>query len=231
MSGEVMLTVSRLVQILHRPANSVVANAAVVRTKQRAVGHQRVLGYLYADQAPASGFPRVRQSEDGVNWTRDQVIPQDLSKTNYHYPFDLVLRQPYVMVEWTQGGTQADDFRAWVVLSPVFGSGRDELPGADAGGIPSAALAQAADAPLLAASAQRRLVSYQVREAGAVASAAKATLRHGTGGGDPALAFVELDANGVYGESFGDAGLAVPNGVYLDVDAGTIDVLLRYKDA
>lgn len=79
----------------------------------------------------------------------------------------------------------------------------------------------------LPANAGLRLVGFACRESAGVAAAAGFVLRHG-GVAGTMLFPVELLANESRDEWFG-SGASVPNGVSIDIESGTVDVVLFYK--
>lgn len=82
----------------------------------------------------------------------------------------------------------------------------------------------------IAAQAGLRLVGFAARESAAVAAVATFIIVHGATAAGGALTIpVELAANGSTFEWFGPDGIAVPDGVSIDVVAGTADVTLFYK--
>jgi hypothetical protein len=81
--------------------------ASVNQDKVSLTGQRRVQGAYHQSPAtaPAAGFPRVRQSADGVNWSIVNVLPQDPSQLpEVVFPFDIPIELPYVAIEWTNGG-------------------------------------------------------------------------------------------------------------------------------
>lgn len=93
----------------------------------------------------------------------------------------------------------------------------------------TALTAVAADVALaLAASANLRLLGYAVRESATVAAAASADIRHGGVAGD-LISPVSLAADGVKEQWYGGVGIACPDGVSIDVIAGTLDITLFYS--
>lgn len=115
MSTETIVGPSKRVLMLQRnDADGVIAPAARVLGHLRCEGLQRVSGMFLSDQPPASGYPRVRQSADGTNWSLVTAVARDLSQAGYLFRFDFVRRFPYVQVEWTHGGVQGTYLRAAV---------------------------------------------------------------------------------------------------------------------
>lgn len=91
-------------RLLYRAAAAIGGGASFNMPKKNLAGHRRVIGNFHASNAAAVGFPRVRQSADGVNWDLVYVIPQDATQPDFQYPFDLHILLPYVSVEYTHGG-------------------------------------------------------------------------------------------------------------------------------
>lgn len=94
-------------------------------------------------------------------------------------------------------------------------------------------LAAAADVnAAVAAAAGLRLMGVSAREAAGEAAAASFAVVHGAtaGGGTPVVVF-ELGQNASVQTWYGPGGIAVPNGLSLDVTAGTVDVILHYLTA
>lgn len=87
------------------------------------------------------------------------------------------------------------------------------------------ASAQTADFTAAAAAANLRLFSWTIRESAASAGAATVVLRHDVTGcdGTEVVALIELAANQSVGMEYGDRGRAIPNGLCVDVLAGTVD--------
>lgn len=122
-----MLDFSRRVHLLHRATGVIGAGATVENPKTRVVGHQRVKGNFHADQPPAVGFPRVRQSHDGATWNRIDVVPRDLSQPDFQFAFDFSIRADYVSVEWTQGAAPTTFFFCQAFVLPHYGVGDDSF--------------------------------------------------------------------------------------------------------
>lgn len=81
----------------------------------------------------------------------------------------------------------------------------------------------------IAASPGLRLTGAAWRESNAVAAAATFTIKHSaTGNGGTVVLPVELAANESGFIVFPDGGVACPDGVSIDVAAGTVDVILFY---
>lgn len=69
-----------------------------------------------------------------------------------------------------------------------------------------------------------RLHGWAAREAASAAAAATFFLRHGISANDATVYPVELLANESRSEGPAAAGIDCPNGIYLDVTAGTVEV-------
>lgn len=93
----------------------------------------------------------------------------------------------------------------------------------------TAVAATAADVQGLAAAANLRLTGFSITEAAGVAAAAEVSLRHGTAATDPEIIGVNLAADGSVRDFFGPDGIAVPNGVFVDMVAGTAKLTLFWK--
>lgn len=84
----------------------------------------------------------------------------------------------------------------------------------------------AVDTTQEAATTSLRICSYTVTESAGTAAVATVVLRHDTVAttcDGPAIAIIELDPNQSVTNTFGDRGLAVPNGLCWDVLAGSIN--------
>lgn len=95
----------------------------------------------------------------------------------------------------------------------------------------TAIAATAADVQGLAAAANLRLMGFSITEAAATAAVAEVSLRHGTAPSDPEIVGVNLAADGSARDFFGPDGIAVPNGVLVDIVAGTAKATLYWKVA
>lgn len=80
----------------------------------------------------------------------------------------------------------------------------------------------------VAASAGLRLMGAAWRESAGVAAAAAFSIIHGADDSGTVILPVELAANGSGNIMFGPGGIACPNGISIDVTAGTVDVILYY---
>lgn len=104
-------TASRQLPLLYLAQGAALgAGAEVNMDKFRVGGYTRVVGNLHASTAAAAGYPRVRQSADGLNWSLSYVIAQDLSMADFQYPFSIPLYLPYVSIEYTQGAAPSAFF-------------------------------------------------------------------------------------------------------------------------
>lgn len=81
-------------------------------------GLTRLTGNYHCTTAPAAGFPRVRQSVDGVNWSDTFVLTQNVLQPDFQYPVNVAITLPYVSVEWTQGAAPGT-LRAFVEARAV----------------------------------------------------------------------------------------------------------------
>lgn len=89
--------------------------------------------------------------------------------------------------------------------------------------------AVAADVALaIPAASGRRLLGYVAEETAAVAAAAEVRLRSG-GVAGPLLAIVKLAADGTASAWWGPNGIAVDDGVSIDLVAGTVSINLFYS--
>jgi hypothetical protein len=92
--------------------------------------------------------------------------------------------------------------------------------------------AQAADFTVEAATANLRIKGWSIRESAASAAVATVVIRHdadGTCDGTAVVAFVELSANQSLQQDYGPDGEAIPNGLCVDVIAGTVDFVAKLK--
>lgn len=88
----------------------------------------------------------------------------------------------------------------------------------------------AADVDLaVAAAAGLRLVGFAAREIAATGAPASFIILHGTIAAGTPVVPVELSLDQSTRDWFGPDGIAVPNGLSIDVVAGTVDVHLYYK--
>lgn len=130
MANEVMIGPHRATQLLYRDSATGFTAGESISSMVRAVGHRQVIGNFHVDQPAAAGYPRVRQSVDGVNWSRTTVIPRDTTQVDYQYPFAVALRMPYVQIQYTQGGVASTFAYVRCQIVPVEGAGYDVIPGA-----------------------------------------------------------------------------------------------------
>lgn len=113
MATETIVGPAKRLAIFHRDdGDGAIAAAASVTTQVRADGLHRVKGHFHSDQAPASGYPRVRQGVNGSDWSILDVIARDRGLSGFQYRFNLAIRENYVSVEWTQGSAQGSWLRA-----------------------------------------------------------------------------------------------------------------------
>lgn len=96
----------------------------------------------------------------------------------------------------------------------------------DAAMITSAVTARTTDIQGFGAATGRRLGGFAVRESAATAAPATVILRHGTADTDTMLVPIELAAGESAREWYGPGGIEVPNGVFIEVAAGEVDVVL-----
>lgn len=96
------------------------------------------------------------------------------------------------------------------------GTARNEI--AD-GATPVELASGTGDAQAIAAAAGLRLFGFSVREN--AGGAATAILYHGTANTDPPIAFLSLASGAVQIQWFGDKGIAIPNGLFVDRLSGT----------
>lgn len=108
-------------------ADGAIAPAAVLLTKARATGLSRVVGNFHADAEAATGFPRVQQSEDGINWSITDILVRDTGQIDFQYPVDIRIKLPWVRVVWTQGVVGAAFMRAWIQLVPTPGDPKVQI--------------------------------------------------------------------------------------------------------
>lgn len=96
------------------------AGATSNMAKFRVQGYARVVGSYHATNfGAAAGFPRIRQSADGVNWSLVYVVTQDAAQAGFQYPFDITIRLPYVSIEYQQAaGGASGAFYAWAEARP-----------------------------------------------------------------------------------------------------------------
>jgi hypothetical protein len=80
-------------------------------------GQFRLVGTLHGVVAPAAGFPLIEESPDGTNYQPALVIPQDLARTEFDFPFTYQPQAPYVRVTYTQGAG-AGNVSGWIEARP-----------------------------------------------------------------------------------------------------------------
>ncbi len=131
MPTETILGASRRVALLDRRSSAAFAPAAEILGKLRVEGYHRIKGNLHVDAVPAVGFPRVRQSVDGLTWSIVDVINRDLSQADFQFPFDFQLRLPYVEFNYTQGAGASTFIFTRVFVIPAYGVGDDKRGSSD----------------------------------------------------------------------------------------------------
>ncbi len=104
--------------LLFNASASLAAGGEVSNQKFRVQGYERLVGSFHATTASAAGFPRIRQSADGVTWSLVYVILADGTQADFQYPFDIKVRFPYVSVEYIQGAAPSGAFLAWAEARP-----------------------------------------------------------------------------------------------------------------
>ncbi len=135
MPTETILGATRRTVLLDRRSLAAFGPGASVLGKLRVEGYHRIRGNFHTDAAPAVGFPRVRQSVDGVTFSRVSVLQRDLSQPGFQFPFDVEIRLPYVIVEYTQGGVGSTFIFARAEVVPTYGVGDDTTAGSAAGNL------------------------------------------------------------------------------------------------
>lgn len=91
----------------------------------------------------------------------------------------------------------------------------------------TAAVVDTIDVQVLAASVGRVLIGFSVAET--AGSTASVVLRHGVADTADVIAWVRLAANGVHNVVFGDGGIAVDGGVFVELVSGDVGVSLWHK--
>jgi hypothetical protein len=105
--------------LLYRAQSTTLSAAGTVSMpKFRVDGYKRIVGNFHVTTAAAAGYPRIRQSADGVNWSLVYTIAVDPTQSNFQYPFDIEVRLPYVSVEYTQGGVDSASIYCWAEARP-----------------------------------------------------------------------------------------------------------------
>lgn len=83
---------------------------------------------------------------------------------------------------------------------------------------------------LIAAAPGLRIVGFSIRESAGAPAAAKTIIKHGaTAAGGTDVIYSVLAASGGFNQWFGDAGIAVPNGISITAGSGTVDLAVYYK--
>lgn len=107
------------IPLLYRGQSTPVAIAEdVANPKFRVDGYERIVGNFHVSTAAAAGYPRIRQSADGIIWSRVDIINIDPTQADFQYPFDLAIVLPYVAVEYRQGAAQSTFIYCWVEARP-----------------------------------------------------------------------------------------------------------------
>lgn len=203
------------------------AAATLTSGVQMARGYAEVFGHALADQA---GTLYVEQGRDGIFW---DVVDTLAVAADTAVRWNIPIKARYVRVRWVNGAVNQGSFRIYGAFIRIrspnpagisTGSGGTSSAGTPAGiTVGTAVAGQAADVQLIAAAANLRFMGFACRESAAAAAAATFILRHGTLATSPVIAAVELLANESTRELYWP-GLLTPNGVFLDIVAGTIDI-------
>ena len=77
----------------------------------------RIRGSIHQDEDAAS--VNLRFGNDSANMDLDFVVPQDVLQPNSQWPFDVIVIQPVVQLEFTNGATDSSFFRAFITALPV----------------------------------------------------------------------------------------------------------------
>jgi hypothetical protein len=96
----------RALRILRGSAEVLAGAASFNQPKLNLGGHRRITGMFAVTNgtAAAAGFPRIRQSADGITWSVVRVLAIDPTQlTAVVYPFDELILLPYVALEFTNG--------------------------------------------------------------------------------------------------------------------------------
>lgn len=96
---------------------------------------------------------------------------------------------------------------------------------ADTALISSAALAQSGDFQGLGAATGRRLGGFAILDSG-VGAGAEILLRHGTADTDPLLVPIAVGRAESTREFYFPGGIECPDGVFVEINAGTVDIVL-----
>jgi hypothetical protein len=104
-------------------SGAVGGGGTVTQPKVDVFGFTQVVGNynLTGGATPALGFPRIRQSADGVTFSNSFQIPQDLTQGGTQYPFNVEVRAPYIAIELTLAVGGAVDAVAQAIVTPTFG--------------------------------------------------------------------------------------------------------------
>lgn len=81
----------------------------------------------------------------------------------------------------------------------------------------------------LAALANRRLLGFSITETAVVSAPAEVILHHGTSNAGTIIDWVKLAANENTRDWYGDGGLGVPNGVYVNRNSGSTQITLFHR--
>lgn len=87
-------------------SDAIAGAGTVSNPKTRVTGWKYVKGCFSLDSgmAAAAGYPRVRQSADGVTWDLEDVIAADGGPANgVQYPFKIEIMHDYVAIELVNG--------------------------------------------------------------------------------------------------------------------------------
>lgn len=118
-----ILTAQRAVRLFNVSAAKGNAETAGIG-KINLGGQRRVVGVFEQDAAtaPAAGYPRIRQSADGVNWSLTLPLAQDMQQLALTglvvFNFDEIVRLPYVAIEWVNSAAPTN-LRATAWAMPV----------------------------------------------------------------------------------------------------------------
>ena len=103
MATETMPGSTKPVTLLHRAQSTNFAIGAAVSGMARVTGRKTIKGNVHVSTASAAGYPRIRQSTDGVVWSLVDVIAVDGGQPDFQYPFEIEVKLPYVQIQYTQG--------------------------------------------------------------------------------------------------------------------------------
>lgn len=203
--------------------------------------YQKVVGAA-ADGAAVAGAPVRIAGKDGSGNTQDIITDSsgELQVDVLSFPDNEPVNVAQINgVAPTMGnGASGTGVQRMTIANDSTGvvglnSGTNNIGDVDVDSLPAAGTIDTdadgltADATLEAATSNLRLLWWTARENAGTAAAASFILRHGVVSGTctgNVIAFVELAADESAGDSFDTRGLAVPSGVCVDWEAGTIDV-------